>query len=62
MDVPAGKKIGVRLFDLAGNDITSSTERVNEKTINVQRVPSGLYFMTINDGSGKRVTKKVIIQ
>ncbi|MCW5515181.1 T9SS type A sorting domain-containing protein, partial [Muriicola sp. Z0-33] len=62
MDVTAGKKVGIRLFDLAGNDITATTDRINENTLDIQKVPSGLYFLSINDGKGRRVTKKVIIQ
>ncbi|MGI9551144.1 MAG: T9SS type A sorting domain-containing protein [Aurantibacter sp.] len=55
--------VQMRLFDFAGNDISNKVRRTSasDLSFDVQSLSSGIYFLSLRNGKGQAVTKKIVI-
>jgi len=49
------------LSDLSGNKVLNWTFDHNSNKIDVSHIPSGLYFVTVTDISGRKQTEKLVV-
>lgn len=49
------------LSDLSGNKVLNWTFDKNSTTIDVSHIPSGLYFVTVTDITGRKQTEKLVV-